>query len=265
MASLREACAVFGVSLKEGEEAPGLCYNGLLSLQHRGQEGAGIALSKDNALLCKKGLGLVSEAFSPETLRDLPPARAAIGHARYSTTGSNTLENVQPFVTDYLTGRIATAHNGNVTNALSLRKKLRPFGLEFPATSDSQVVSSLIAYQVLRKGDFLTGVRDACRLLRGAFSLVVLSGDGRLAAVRDPNGYRPLCLGVSPQGAAVASESCALDSCGFSFLRDVAPGEIVLLEGGEITRCERAFTAPRQPVLPSRSKSTPTEFTSSFL
>ena len=246
MASLREACAVFGVSLKEGEEAPGLCYNGLLSLQHRGQEGAGIALSKDNALLCKKGLGLVSEAFSPETLRDLPPARAAIGHARYSTTGSNTLENVQPFVTDYLTGRIATAHNGNVTNALSLRKKLRPFGLEFPATSDSQVVSSLIAYQVLRKGDFLTGVRDACRLLRGAFSLVVLSGDGRLAAVRDPNGYRPLCLGVSPQGAAVASESCALDSCGFSFLRDVAPGEIVLLEGGEITRCERALTAPRQ-------------------
>ena len=176
MASLREACAVFGVSLKEGEEAPGLCYNGLLSLQHRGQEGAGIALSKDNALLCKKGLGLVSEAFSPETLRDLPPARAAIGHARYSTTGSNTLENVQPFVTDYLTGRIATAHNGNVTNALSLRKKLRPFGLEFPATSDSQVVSSLIAYQVLRKGDFLTGVRDACRLLRGAFSRVVLSG-----------------------------------------------------------------------------------------
>ena len=170
----------------------------------------------------------------------------AIGHARYSTTGANTLENVQPFVTEYLTGRIATAHNGNVTNARSLREKLRPFGLEFSATSDSQVVSSLIAYMVLRKGDFFTGVREACKLLQGAFSLVVLSGDGRLAAVRDPNGYRPLCLGESREGLAVASESCALDSCGFTFLRDVAPGEIVLLERGRLTHSERCLAAPRQ-------------------
>ena len=246
MEALHEECAVFGVSLREGEEAAGLCYNGLLALQHRGQEGAGIAAAKDNALPCKKGLGLVSEAFPPKALRELPAARQAIGHTRYSTTGSNTLENVQPFVTEYLTGRIATAHNGNVTNACSLREKLRPFGLEFPATSDSQVVSSLIAYMVLRKGEFFTGVKEACKLLRGAFSLVVLSGDGRLAAARDPNGYRPLCLGESEEGVAAASESCALDSCGFSFLRDVAPGEIVLMEGGRITHSERCLTAPRQ-------------------
>lgn len=246
METLHEECAVFGVSLKEGEEAPGLCYNGLLALQHRGQEGAGIAAARGNALTCQKGLGLVSEAFPPAALAGLPAAGQAIGHARYSTTGANTLENVQPFVTEYLTGRIATAHNGNVTNARSLREKLRPFGLEFPATSDSQVVSSLIAYMVLRKGDFFTGVREACKLLRGAFSLVVLSGDGRLAAVRDPNGYRPLCLGESREGLAVASESCALDSCGFTFLRDVAPGEIVLVEHGKITHSERCLAASRQ-------------------
>ena len=246
METLHEECAVFGVSLKEGEEAPGLCYNGLLALQHRGQEGAGIAAARGNALTCQKGLGLVSEAFPPAALAGLPAAGQAIGHARYSTTGANTLENVQPFVTEYLTGRIATAHNGNVTNARSLREKLRPFGLEFPATSDSQVVSSLIAYMVLRKGDFFTGVREACKLLQGAFSLVVLSGDGRLAAVRDPNGYRPLCLGESREGLAVASESCALDSCGFTFLRDVAPGEIVLLERGKLTHSERCLTASRQ-------------------
>ena len=246
METLHEECAVFGVSLRVGEEAPGLCYNGLLALQHRGQEGAGIAAARGNALACQKGLGLVSEAFLPAALAGLPAAGQAIGHARYSTTGANTLENVQPFVTEYLTGRIATAHNGNVTNARSLREKLRPFGLEFPATSDSQVVSSLIAYMVLRKGDFFTGVREACKLLQGAFSLVVLSGDGRLAAVRDPNGYRPLCLGESREGLAVASESCALDSCGFSFLRDVAPGEIVLLERGRLTHSERCLAAPRQ-------------------
>ena len=126
MEALHEECAVFGVSLRKGEEAAGLCYNGLLALQHRGQEGAGIAAAKDNALPCKKGLGLVSEAFPPKALRELPAARQAIGHTRYSTTGGNTLENVQPFVTEYLTGRIATAHNGNVTNACSLREKLRP-------------------------------------------------------------------------------------------------------------------------------------------
>ena len=246
MGSLHEECAVFGVSLKEGEEAAGLCYNGLLALQHRGQEGAGIAVAKGNALTCEKGLGLVSEAFSPGLLAKLPAARQAIGHARYSTTGSNTPENVQPFVTEYLTGRIATAHNGNVTNAKALRRRLTPFGLEFPGTSDSQVVSSLIAYMVLRKGDFFTGVKEACKLLQGAFSLVVLSGDGRLAAVRDPNGYRPLCLGESREGMAVASESCALDSCGFRFLRDVAPGEAVLIERGKLTHSQRCLAAPRR-------------------
>lgn len=244
---LHEECAVFGVSLKEEsqlEEAPGICYNGLLSMQHRGQEGAGIAAARKNAIYCHKDVGLVTEAFPPEEMEKLPPSRQAIGHARYSTTGSNTVRNVQPFVTEFLTGRIATSHNGNVVNAREIREKLTPFGLDFSATSDSEVISSLIAYKALRSGDLLTGVKDACKLLVGAFSLVVLSGDGKLIAIRDPNGYRPLCLGENDSGAAVASESCALDSCGFRFVRDIQPGEAVLIENGQVVHSEICLRAP---------------------
>lgn len=249
LGKLHEECAVFGVSLREGwerEEAPGICYNGLLALQHRGQEGAGIACARENALYCHKDVGLVTEAFPPQKMEKLPPARQAIGHTRYSTTGGNTVKNVQPFVTEFLTGRIATAHNGNVVNAREIREKLKPFGLDFSATSDSEVVSSLIAYRVMRCGDLVTGVKEACKLLRGAFSLVVLSGDGKLAAVRDPNGYRPLCLGENASGVAVASESCALDSCGFSFVRDIRPGEVVLIENGKVLHSELCLRSPRQ-------------------
>ena len=245
---LHEECAVFGVSLKEeGDclEAPGICYNGLLAMQHRGQEGAGIAAARNNAIHCRKNVGLVTEAFPPQEMEKLPPSRQAIGHARYSTTGSNTVDNVQPFVTEYLTGRIATAHNGNVVNAREIRTRLTPFGLDFSATSDSEVISSLIAYKALRSGDLLTGVKEACRLLVGAFSLVVLSGDGKLIAIRDPNGYRPLCLGENDSGAAVASESCALDSCGFRFVRDIRPGEAVVLENGRVVHSELCLRAPR--------------------
>ena len=173
---LHEECAVFGVSLQKHaqEEAPGICYNGLLAMQHRGQEGAGIAAARGNAIVCHKDVGLVTEAFPPQVMEKMPPARQAIGHARYSTTGSNTARNVQPFVTEFLTGRIATAHNGNVVNAKEIREKLTPFGLDFSATCDSEVVSSLIAYKTIRLGDLLTGVKEACKLLAGAYSLVVL-------------------------------------------------------------------------------------------
>ena len=131
MEKLHEECAVFGVSLKpetDREEAAGICYNGLLAMQHRGQEGAGIAVVRKNAIICHKDVGLVTEAFPPRVMEQLPSARQAIGHARYSTTGSNTARNVQPFVTEFLTGRIATAHNGNVVNAKEIREKLTPTG-----------------------------------------------------------------------------------------------------------------------------------------
>lgn len=249
MGKLHEECAVFGVSIsgdKVSPEAAGICYNGLLAMQHRGQEGAGIAVANGSAITCVKDVGLVGDVFSQEALSNLPKSSLAIGHARYSTTGSNTVCNVQPFVTEYLTGRIATAHNGNVTNAKEIRKRLMPFGLDFSATSDSEVVSSLIAYQIIRLGDLFSGVKEAAKLLVGAFSLVVMGEGNRMVAVRDANGYRPLCIGERDGAIAVASESCALDSCGFRFVRDVLPGEAVLIEEGR-TVCSRMFLkAPKK-------------------
>lgn len=232
---LHEECAVFGVSAT-GDDAAGITYNGLLSLQHRGQEGAGIAVADGDKILCHKNTGLVSEVFSGQALDRLLRYKVAVGHARYSTTGGNVAENVGPFITEYFTGRIATAHNGNVTNAREIRQKLRGLGLNFSSTSDSEVVSSLIAYHITREADTLRGIIRAGECLQGAFSLVIASSDNKLIAVRDPNGYRPLCIGRSPDGIAVASESCALDACGFTFVRDVRPGEVVVIEGGEITR-----------------------------
>ncbi|HHY81123.1 MAG TPA: amidophosphoribosyltransferase [Clostridiales bacterium] len=231
---LCEECAVFGVSLLT-EEAAGITYNGLLSLQHRGQEGAGIAVVKDNKIKCHKSVGLVNEVFSGSILDRLPKSRIAVGHTRYSTTGGNTIENVGPFVTEYLIGRLATAHNGNVTNARKLRQELMKLGLNFNATSDSEVVSSLIAYHITKENDTIKGIIKAGKYLEGAFSLIIASGENKLIALRDPHGYRPLCIGKSANGMAVASESCALDACGFALFRDVQPGEIVVIENGEIT------------------------------
>ena len=232
---LNEECAVFGVSL-HAEEAAGVTYNGLLALQHRGQEGAGIAVSHNRHIVCHKDEGLVSEVFSGEDLAKLPKGRTAVGHARYSTTGNNSKENVGPFVTEYLTGRIATAHNGNITNAKEIRSRLAKYGLNFNATSDSEVVSSLIAYYISKEQSSLYGTAHAAGLLRGAFSLIIVTSKNKLIAVRDPFGFRPLCIGKNGIGCAVASESCALETCGFEFVRDVFPGEVVIIENGEITQ-----------------------------
>lgn len=232
---LHEECAVFGVSTLT-EEAVGITYNGLLALQHRGQEGAGIAVtSSKGKIVYHKDTGLISEVFSDNALEKLPKGKIAVGHARYSTTGGNTIENVGPFVTEYLTGRIATAHNGNIINALEIKQKLNGFGLDFNATSDSEVVSSLIAYCITQEQDILRGVIKASGYLQGAFSLVIASSDNKLFAIRDPIGYRPLCIGKNDHGMVVASESCALDAVGYTFIRDIHPGEVVVIEDGEIT------------------------------
>jgi amidophosphoribosyltransferase len=231
---LHEECAVFGVSLFD-EEAAGVVYNGLLSLQHRGQEGAGIAVVHGNDITCHKGLGLVGEVFSKQAIEMLPVSRLAVGHTRYSTTGSSTAENVGPFVTEYLTGRIATAHNGNITNAAGLRSVLEGNGLRFRASSDSEVVSSLIAYHTTLEGDIYAGIAKAASRMRGSYSLVIATSDGKLIGVRDPEGFRPLCIGQGEAGMALASESCALDTCGFSLVRDVQPGEMVVIDNGVLT------------------------------
>lgn len=231
---LNEECAVFGVSVNTGESV-GITYNGLLALQHRGQEGAGIAVVCDSRIMFHKGMGLVNEVFTSRNLEELPKSNVAVGHTRYSTTGGNKRNNMGPFVTEYLTGRIATSHNGNITNAQELRDELEGYGLRFSGTSDSEIISSLIAYCITKEPNTVAGVIRAVNLLRGAFSLVIATGKSKLIAVRDPNGFRPLCFGKNENGYAFASESCALDSCGFKFVRDVLPGEVIVIDNGEIT------------------------------
>ncbi len=232
---LKEECGVFGVSLTT-YDAPGVTYNGLLALQHRGQESSGIAVSKDNNILYHKNTGLVSEVFDDEVMKRLPKSSVAIGHNRYSTTGGNTRANAGPFITEFLTGRIAVAHNGNVTNAAELKTMLLGYGLHFISGSDSEVVASLIAYRAMLCGDILEGIKTAAFELKGAFSLVILCNDNKLVALRDKHGYRPLCIGEHENGIAVASESCALDSCDFTFIGDIEPGELVVIENATITQ-----------------------------
>lgn len=229
-----EECGVFGVSMA-AKEAAGLTYNGLLALQHRGQEGAGIAVLYNNSIRCIKDVGLTSEVFSGETLSQLPAANLAIGHVRYSTTGGNCFENTQPIVKEYLKGRIAVAHNGNIVNGAEIKERLESRGCDFTATNDSEVIATLIAYEALRSENIEEAVVKAARRLRGAFSLVILSNQNKIIALRDGWGFRPLCLGRSQQGLAVASESCALDSAGFEFIRDVVPGEMVVIEDGHLS------------------------------
>lgn len=244
----REECAVFGVSLRPGAaaEGAGIAYNALLAMQHRGQEGCGIAVGLHSAIPCVKGLGLVSEVFPSRALERLPASRCAIGHTRYSTTGGSEERNVQPFVHDFLTGRIATAHNGNVVNAQELRQRLQELGVDFSATSDTEVISALIAYLIMRSGEVAGGVAEGAKLLAGAFCLVVMSSNNKLVALRDPNGYRPLCIGENESGICVASETCALDSCGFRYVRDVEPGEVLVIEDGRIVRSQIALNARRR-------------------
>ena len=218
------------------DEAVGVTYNGLLSLQHRGQEGAGIAVVDDSAIYCHKGVGLVGEVFSDAGLRGLQKGKIAVGDTQYSAAGEKSKEGMGPYVTEYLTGRIATAHNGNIANINELRRMLTGYGVRFGSTADGEVISSLIAYWITREQDITPGVVKAADSLRGAFTLVIASSENKLIAVRDSNGFRPLCIGRNDTGYAVASESCALDACGFEFVRDVLPGEVVVIEGSRITR-----------------------------
>ena len=260
-----EECAVFGVSLSDTTGAAGVTYDGLLSLQHRGQEGAGIAVVDGNHIICHKNSGLVGEVFSDREFDILPDSRTAVGHTLYSAYGGNKKEHAGPFVTEYLTGRLATSLNGKITNAAALRYDLTNNGLYFDTSSDCEVVSSLVAYCVTKERDEYSGVVQAADLLEGAFSFVIACGSrenrggretrggDKLIAIRDPNGFRPLCIGRKINGwdagggtggdtdgdiagYAFASESCALDVCGFEFVRDVKPGEVVLIENGKITR-----------------------------
>lgn len=222
----KDHCGVFGV-YNFAEDSPAkLTFYGLFALQHRGQESAGIAVSDTKDIACHKGMGLVNQIFDEDSLSKLK-GKIAIGHVRYSTTGSTVIENAQPIVIDTKYGPIALAHNGNLVNSNDLKQGLKDRGISFVGTTDSEVIAAMIA---TAKGENIEeALVETLKQCRGAFSLVVLVQD-KLVAARDPQGIRPLCIGKFKNGYAIASETCALDIIGAQFLRDVSNGEIVVVD-----------------------------------
>jgi len=236
---IHEECGVFGVF--NHPEASNLTYLGLYALQHRGQEGAGICSSDGKQLFIEKSMGLVADIFTEKRLRRLP-GYLAIGHNRYSTAGSSVLKNVQPIVANFALGPLALAHNGNLVNATELRGELENEGAIFQSTSDSEVIVHLIAHA---KGDDpYERIIQALNRVSGAYSLLILR-EKELIAVRDPHGVRPLCLGQVDGAYVVASETCALDLINASYIRDVEPGEMLIINENGM-RSVRVFSNGRR-------------------
>jgi amidophosphoribosyltransferase len=226
---MKEACGLFGIDAP-GEEVANLTYFGLYALQHRGQESAGIATGDGRSLRMHKDVGLVAQAFDQLSL-DRLTGHLALGHTRYSTTGSNRIENAQPIIVEHpQLGSLAIAHNGNLTNTEPLRRDLEHQGVRFKTSSDTEVIAELLAHT--SGSDLLSVMRRALPRLQGAYCLLLLTSD-RLVGVRDPLGIRPLCLGrLGETGHIITSETCALDTVGAEFVREVEPGEAVLLGDG---------------------------------
>jgi len=223
-------CGVFGIH--GHEEAANIAYLGMHALQHRGQESAGLVAVDDGRMRRHVAMGLVSESFNRDALAKLP-GRTAIGHVRYSTAGSSELRNAQPFVFEYAGGSIAIAHNGNIVNASELRVELEALGSIFQTSSDTEVVVHLMARA--READVLGKLTAALRRVRGAYSLVLTTHDGRLIGIRDPNGFRPLSIGRLKDAFVLSSETCSFDLVEAEFIREVEPGEIVMIEKGGMT------------------------------
>ena len=233
---LKEECGVFGVYDLDDNDVASTIYYGLMALQHRGQESCGIAVSDTdgpNVVKSHKGMGLVNEVFSPENLEKLK-GNIGVGHVRYSTAGASTRENAQPLVLNYVKGTLALAHNGNLINTPELRHELEISGAIFQTTIDTEVIAYHIARERVKAKTAEEAVIRAAQKLKGAYSLVVAS-PRKLIGVRDPYGFRPLCIGKRDNAYILASESCALDTVGATFIRDVEPGEVVTItKDGEI-------------------------------
>ena len=227
---IHDECGVFGVFSKVRKDLATLAYYGLFALQHRGQESAGIVVNDDGVFSADRNVGLVNEVFSPQTLEALGRGTIAVGHVRYATTGTDNARNVQPLLINHYKGRMALAHNGNLTNAWELRRMLEQEGSIFHTTADSEIIAYAIVRARLRCSSIEKAVSSAMDTLEGAYSLVIAS-PSKLIAARDIHGFRPLCMGALPDGGTVfASESCALDAVGAAFVRDVEPGEIVTVD-----------------------------------
>ncbi len=223
---LKEECGVVGIYQKGNVNTSNMAYYGLIALQHRGQESAGIAVNNDGIISCYKEMGLVAEAFDDRIL-NLLKGDMCIGHVRYSTTGESFVNNAQPLVVKYKNGTIALAHNGNLVNAPGVRRTLEEEGMIFATSIDSEVIASLIAKNY--KSSIEAAIEDTMNIIRGSYALVIMTND-KLIGVRDKHGLRPLVLGRLEGGYVLASETCALDTIGAAFVRDIEPGEIVVID-----------------------------------
>ncbi len=242
---LKEACGVFGIYDFDGQDVVSTIYYGLFALQHRGQESCGIAVSETGGPKGKvtsyKGMGLVNEVFTQDDLETMR-GDIGVGHVRYSTAGASTRENAQPLVLNYVKGTLALAHNGNLVNAAELRHDLEYTGAIFQTTIDSEVIAYHIARERLNTKTVEEAVNRACQKIRGAYSLVVMS-PRKLIGARDPYGFKPLCIGKRENSYIITSETCALDTIGAEFVRDVLPGETVTVtpDRGIVSDMSRAI------------------------
>lgn len=247
---VKEECGVFGIYDFEGREVASTIYYGLFALQHRGQESCGIAVSETSGpkgkVISYKGMGLVNEVFTQDNLEPLK-GDIGVGHVRYSTAGASTRENAQPLVLNYVKGTLALAHNGNLINAAELRHDLEYTGAIFQTTIDSEVIAYHIARERLQTQTVEEAVNRACQKLRGAYSLVVMS-PRKLIGARDPYGFKPLCIGKRENSYIITSETCALDTIGAEFVRDVLPGETVTItpDGGILSDLSRAVSKEQE-------------------
>ena len=242
MNGLHEECGVFGIYDKDDIDISSAVYYVLFALQHRGQESCGIAVNDDGTIRVSKDMGLVSDVFTPDKLHSLKGS-IAIGHVRYSTTGASTPENAQPLVTQYVKGTLSIAHNGNLTNCISLKKKLQSEGAMFRTDVDSEVIAYLLAKKRSETPSVEDAVYEVMKEIEGGYALLVMS-PRKLIAARDPYGLKPLVMGTLGNDIVFASESCALDSVGAQYVRDVKPGEIITVDADGIR--SRLTTAKRE-------------------
>ncbi len=231
---IHEECGVFGIYEKNSADAASSVYFGLYSLQHRGQESCGIAVCDDGVFSHKKSDGLVSDVFSKGELERLGKGNIAVGHVRYSTFGGKNPNNIQPLVIRHIKGNLALVHNGNLINAAELRREFEMSGAIFHGTSDTEAIAYAIVRERLSSHSTEAAVERAMPRIKGAYSCIIMTAT-KMIAFRDPDGFRPLCIGKTSDGAFVAaSESCALETVGAEFLRDVEPGEIVVFSEGKM-------------------------------
>ncbi len=230
MVEIHEECGVFGIYSPTESDVARTAYYGLYALQHRGQESCGVVVCQDGLFYSHKDMGLVGDVFTEDVLSSLPKGNMAIGHVRYGTTGGTNRANCQPIEVNHLKGRLAIAHNGNLSNAYELRADLEMGGAIFHTTSDTEIIAYTVIQERIASDSIEEAVSKAVRKLDGAYSLILMSAT-KLIAVRDKYGFRPLCYGMTPDGAYIAaSESCALSAVGARFIRDIEPGEIVVFD-----------------------------------